>query len=34
VIEYKQMQIQKHTWKGRAKAATRKVRELAVVGGL
>ena len=32
VIEYKQMQQQKHTWKGRAKSATRKVRELAVVG--
>src|SRR5271156_839113 len=24
--------LKKHTWKGRAKAATRKVRELAVVG--
>jgi uncharacterized Fe-S cluster-containing radical SAM superfamily enzyme len=32
VIEYKQMQQQKHTWKGRAKSVTRKVRELAVVG--
>ena len=33
MIEYKQMQIQrKQTWKGRAKAATRKVRELMVVG--
>lgn len=36
MIEYKQMQqterLKKHTWKGRAKAAARKVRELAVVG--
>jgi hypothetical protein len=37
VIEYKQMQQrkqtqQKQTWKGRTKAATRKVRELMVVG--
>jgi pyruvate-formate lyase-activating enzyme len=36
VIEYKQMQLKerlkKHTLKGRVKAATRKVRELAVVG--
>ncbi len=36
MIEYKEMQakerLKKHTLKGRAKAATRKVRELAVVG--
>ena len=34
MIEYKQMQQrkQKQTWKGRTKAATRKVRELMVVG--
>ena len=36
MIEYKEMQqkerLKKHPWKGRAKAATRKVRELAVVG--
>ena len=36
MIEYKEMQpkerLKKHTLKGTAKAATRKVRELAVVG--